>query len=157
MAIVLFHWQENCTFSSPALSLNVHVSRTIIMWPAVGSSSLSVKMGCPWGLRLVPLFLGSLGIYSTGAIPILTASGQWICPLWPFLPLSPISLPHCFNMSSRSFFFFSPQCVTGRMFFLSPHLKRIMSRWKNAHLLIRFFLHFGESKWLKYKFDLNSS
>lgn len=68
-----------------------------------------------------------------------------ICPLGYFSLFPLISLPHCFNMSSGSFF--STRCGAGRMFSLSPHLKRIMNHWKKALLLIRlFFLHLGEIK-----------
>lgn len=84
--------------------------------------------------------LGSLGIYSIGAIPVLMPSGQWVCPLGLFLPLS----PHCLNMSSGSSF--CSQGDAGRMFFLSPYLKRIMNHWEKALLLIRlFFSIWGKS------------
>lgn len=80
------------------------------------------------------------------------------------LSTTAFSLFSCIVFSLLLFYvfkdFFSSSCSSERMFFLNPHLKRIMNHWEEALLLIRvvfFPLHLGEIKWLKYKFDLNGS
>lgn len=133
---VLYHRGESCTF--PLL----HFPR-IAMCP--NQPLQGQQQGPPcwvygWAVYAVWGYSRFIRHLFSWSHPNSDAFGPVGCPLWLFLPLS----PHCLNMSSGSSF--SSQCGAGRMFFLSPYLKRIMNHWEKALLLIRlFFSIWGKS------------